>query len=46
MAVCNVVGAVAGARLALSKGNGFIRNAFLVVVSLLILKTTGDAFWP
>ena len=44
MAVCNVAGAVIGARLALLKGNGFIRRAFLVVVSLLILKTTNDAF--
>ena len=46
MAVCNVAGAVIGARLALLKGNGFIRRAFLVIVSLLILKTARDAFWP
>lgn len=45
MAVCNVAGSVVGARLALLKGNGFLRQAFLVVVSLLILKTTKDAFW-
>ena len=40
-----LTGAVIGARLALLKGNGFIRRAFLVIVSLLILKTARDAFW-
>jgi uncharacterized membrane protein YfcA len=46
MAVCNIVGAITGARLALRHGSGFVRRVFLVVVSLLILKTTKDAFWP
>ena len=44
MAFCNVAGALVGARLALLRGNGFIRHAFLFIVSLLILKTASDAF--
>lgn len=31
-------------RIALRYGSGFIRNAFIVVVSLLILKTFYDAY--
>ncbi len=46
MAACNIAGSIFGARLALKRGNGFIRQVFLVLVSLLILKTARDAFWP
>ena len=44
MAVANVVGSLAGTRLALKHGSGFVRVVFIVVVSALILKTGFDAF--
>jgi uncharacterized membrane protein YfcA len=46
MAVANVAGSVLGSRLALKHGAIFVRRVFVVVVSLLILKTGRDAFWP
>lgn len=45
MAVANVLGSLLGTRLALRHGAGFVRAAFIVVVSGLILKTGQDAFW-
>jgi uncharacterized membrane protein YfcA len=44
MALANVLGSLAGTRLALKHGTGFVRNVFLGVVSALILKTSFDAF--
>jgi len=44
MAVCNVLGSVTGSRLALKKGNGFIRIIFLVIVSIMILRYGYDVF--
>lgn len=44
MAVANVLGSLLGTRLALRHGAGFVRMAFIVVVSALILKTSYDAF--
>ena len=44
MAVCNIAGSLVGTRLALQHGSAFVRKAFLIVVSVLILKTTYDAF--
>ena len=44
MAVANVVGSLLGTRLALKHGSGFVRVVFIVVVSVLILKTGSDAF--
>lgn len=44
MAIMNFIGGQWGSRLALRYGSGFIRNAFIVVVSLLILKTFSDAY--
>jgi uncharacterized membrane protein YfcA len=44
MAVCNVLGSLAGTRLAIKHGSGFVRNIFLIVVSVLIMKTGYDAF--
>ena len=44
MAVANVAGSLLGTRLALKHGAGFVRIAFIVVVSALILKTGWDAF--
>ena len=45
MAFCNILGSVTGTRLALWGGTGFVRKLFLIVVSLLIIKTTYDAFF-
>ncbi len=44
MAVANVLGSLAGTRLALKHGTGFVRVVFLLVVSALICKTSWDAF--
>ena len=44
MAVANVAGSLLGTRLALSHGAGFVRRAFIVVVTLLIAQTGVDAF--
>lgn len=44
MAVTNVAGSLLGTRLALKHGAGFVRGAFVIVVSALILKTAWDAF--
>jgi uncharacterized membrane protein YfcA len=48
MAACQICGSLVGTRLALKHGSGFVRKLFLVVVSLLILKTGYDGFirWP
>jgi uncharacterized membrane protein YfcA len=44
MAVCQIGGSVIGSRLAMKHGSGFVRKLFLVVVSVLIVKTTYDAW--
>ena len=44
LAVANVVGSLLGTHLALKHGTGFVRGIFIVVVSVLILKTGYDAF--
>ena len=44
MAIANVIGSLAGTRMALKHGTGFVRSVFLVVVTALILKTGYDAF--
>ncbi|RTL43250.1 MAG: sulfite exporter TauE/SafE family protein, partial [Rhodocyclaceae bacterium] len=38
MAVCNLAGAQVGTRLAVRHGSGFVRKAFLAVVTVLIGK--------
>lgn len=43
MAACQICGSLVGTRLALKHGAGFVRKLFLVVVSLLIVKTAYDA---
>jgi uncharacterized protein len=43
MAVCNVAGAMVGARWALRGGSGMVRKVFIAVVSLLILRTAWTA---
>lgn len=44
MALFNIAGALVGANLALARGAGFVRKAFLLVASLLILKFAFDIF--
>ena len=44
LALANVAGSLLGTRLALRHGAGFVRGMFIVVVSVLILKTGYDAF--
>jgi len=44
MAACNLAGAYVGTHLALKHGAGFIRKAFLGVVSVLIVKQLVDMF--
>lgn len=44
MAVCNATGAFIGARLAISRGNGFIRIFFLIVVGIALLRFGYDVF--
>ena len=46
LAVANVVGSLLGTRLALARGAAFVRIVYIVVVSLLILKTAWDSFGP
>lgn len=45
MAVCNIIGNIIGTRLALKKGNGFVRIVFLIIVSLMILRYAYDVFF-
>lgn len=45
MAVCNAAGGFLGARLAILRGNAFIRIFFLIVVILTILRFAYDVFW-
>jgi uncharacterized membrane protein YfcA len=44
MAVANIIGSLIGTRLALKHGAAFVRIVFIVVVTLLIVKTAYDAF--
>lgn len=43
MAVCNVSGSVIGSRLALRYGSAWIRKLFLLIVCILLVKTSFDA---
>lgn len=43
MALCQVAGSLVGTKLAIKHGSQFVRKLFLVVVTLLILKTSYDA---
>ena len=44
MAACNAVGGLLGARLAILKGNKFIRIFFLVIVIIVIIRFAWDVF--
>jgi uncharacterized protein len=45
MAVFNIIGSIVGSRLALKKGNGFIRIIFLLIVTLMIFKYGYDVLF-
>jgi uncharacterized protein len=45
MLVCNVTGAYIGAKTTLRYGNGFVRILLIVVVSMLVLRTSYDAYF-
>lgn len=44
MAICNATGAWLGARLAISRGNSFIRVFFLIIVGVALLRFGYDVF--
>ncbi len=44
MAICNAIGGIIGARLAILKGNRFIRLFFLLVIGATILRFAYDLF--
>jgi uncharacterized membrane protein YfcA len=44
MAICNMAGSFTGSRIALKKGNSFIRLIFLIIVAIMILKYSYDIF--
>ncbi len=45
VAVCNIAGSVVGANMAIKKGSGFIRMAFLIVICSFIAKMVYDTFF-
>jgi uncharacterized protein len=44
LAICNVSGNFIGSRMALKKGNGFVRGVFLIIVVLMIVRYAYDVF--
>lgn len=44
MSVCNITGNLIGTRLALKKGNTFVRTIFLLIVTLMIFRYGYDLF--
>jgi uncharacterized membrane protein YfcA len=46
MAVCNMLGGLTGSKLALLKGNRFIRVFFLLIVTGIIIRFAWDIFYP
>jgi uncharacterized membrane protein YfcA len=44
MAAFNIAGSQVGSHMAIARGSGFVRHLFLVVVSVLIVKTFYDGF--
>jgi len=45
MSVFNIIGSIIGSKIALKKGNGFVRIIFLIIVSIMILRYGYDVFW-
>lgn len=46
MAAANITGGLLGARMALRRGNGFIRRVFLVAMAILVVKLGWDTLSP
>lgn len=44
MAIFNIAGSIIGSRMALKKGNGFIRTFFLIIVTVMIARYGYDVF--
>ena len=44
MAVCNAIGGILGAKLAINRGNKFIRIFFLIVVIGTLIRFSFDVF--
>ncbi|MBI9042035.1 sulfite exporter TauE/SafE family protein [Lutibacter sp.] len=44
MAICNITGNIVGTKMALKRGNTFVRTIFLVIVTLMILRYGYDIF--
>ncbi len=45
MGVCNIIGNIIGTKMALKRGNTFVRTVFLVIVSLMIIRYGYDIFY-
>lgn len=45
LSICNILGSLIGAKLALKKGNSFIRSIFLFIVTLMILRYGYDIYY-
>lgn len=45
MMIANIVGSQFGSRLAIQHGSTFVRKAFLLIVSVLILKSAWNAYF-
>ena len=45
MMLANIVGSQFGSRLVIQHGSGFVRKAFLVIVSALIMKSAWNAYF-
>jgi uncharacterized membrane protein YfcA len=45
MAICNAIGGIIGARMAIAKGNRFIRIFFLFVVMATLIRFSYDVLW-
>jgi len=44
MAVFNIAGSVIGSKMAIKRGNGFIRVFFLIIVTIMIIRYGYDVF--
>jgi uncharacterized protein len=46
MALCNITGSYLGSRMAMMRGNGFVRVVFLGIVTIMILRYSYDIWYP
>jgi uncharacterized protein len=45
MGACNIFGSLIGSRMALKKGNKFVRVVFLIIVTIMIIRYSYDVFF-